>query len=42
VRLRFAQPVRGRYVLIWFTSLPLDPAGTFLASVYNLRLEGQA
>ena len=41
VRLRLARPAHGRYVLIWFTSLPPDPAGTFLASVYNIRLEGR-
>jgi transcriptional regulator with XRE-family HTH domain len=40
VRLRLTTPAHGRYVLIWFTSLPQDPAGTFQASVYNLRLEG--
>jgi len=42
VRLRLTTPAHGRYVLIWFTSLPPDPAGTFQASVYNLRLEGRA
>lgn len=42
VRLRPTTPARGRYVLIWFTSLPPDPAGTFHVSVYNLRLEGHA
>ncbi len=41
VRLRLATPAPGRYVLIWFTSLPPDPAGTFQASVYSLRLEGR-
>jgi cytoskeletal protein RodZ len=41
VRLRLPTPARGRYVLIWFTSLPPDPAGTFQASVYDLRLEGR-
>ncbi len=40
VRLNLTTPARGRYVLIWFTSLPPDPAGTFQASVYNLRLTG--
>jgi hypothetical protein len=29
VRLRLATPAHGRYVLIWFTRLPPDPAGTF-------------
>ena len=42
VRLRLTTPAHGRYVLIWFTSLPPDPVGTFQASVYNLRLEGRA
>ena len=41
VDLRPARPARGRYVLIWFTSLPPDPAGTFQASVYDLRVDGQ-
>ena len=42
VHLRLPTPAHGRYVLIWFTSLPPDPAGTFQASVYDVRLEGQA
>jgi hypothetical protein len=41
VRLRLTTPAHGRYVLIWFTSLPPGPPGRFQASVYNLRLEGQ-
>jgi cytoskeletal protein RodZ len=41
VQLRPATPAHGRYLLIWFTSLPLDRAGTFQASVYDLRLEGR-
>src|SRR5258708_3761320 len=41
VRLRLTTPAHRRYVLIWFTSLPPDPAGTFQASVYELRLEGR-
>jgi Helix-turn-helix domain len=42
VRLGLAAPVRARYVLIWFTSLPRNPAGTFQASVYDIRLVGHA
>jgi cytoskeletal protein RodZ len=42
VSVRLATPARGRYVLIWFTSLPPDPAGTFQASVYDVRLKGRA
>jgi transcriptional regulator with XRE-family HTH domain len=38
IRLRLATPVRARYVLIWFTQLPPDPAGTYQANVYNVRL----
>jgi cytoskeletal protein RodZ len=41
VELRPATPAQGRYVLIWFTSLPPDPSGTFQASVYDLRLDGR-
>jgi hypothetical protein len=41
VDLRLTAPAHGRYVLIWFTRLPRDPAGTFQASVYDIRLEGQ-
>jgi cytoskeletal protein RodZ len=39
VQLR-AQPTRGRYVLVWFTRLPPDQAGTFQASVYNIKVFG--
>jgi len=39
-RLRLASPAHGRYVLIWFTSLPPDSAGTYRASVYNIRVRG--
>ena len=40
VRLRLTTPAHGRYVLVWFTRLPADPAGTFQAGVYNISLEG--
>ena len=40
-RLRFASPARGRYVLIWFTRLPVEPSGTYRASVYDVRLRGR-
>jgi hypothetical protein len=39
--LRPAAPIDARFVLIWFTRLPADPAGTFQASVYDIRLEGR-
>ena len=37
-----SSPVTARYVLIWFTSLPPDQAGTYQASIYNVRLSGAA
>ena len=40
VRLRLTRPAHGRYVLLWFTRLPADPAGTFQAGVYNVSVEG--
>ncbi len=42
VRLRLTTPAHGRYVLIWFTRLPLNPDGNFEASVYDVRLDGRA
>jgi hypothetical protein len=42
LRLRLAKPARGRYVLIWFTRLPPDPAGTYEAKIYNVRLRGSS
>jgi len=41
VHLRFATPAHGRYVLLWFTRLPADEAGTFQASVYDISLSGR-
>jgi transcriptional regulator with XRE-family HTH domain len=41
VHLRLTRPAHGRYVLIWFTSLPPDPAGTFQETVYGLQLKGR-
>jgi cytoskeletal protein RodZ len=40
LRLRLSRAAHGRYVLLWFTQLPVDPAGTFQASVYNIKLTG--
>ncbi len=40
VRLDLARPKRARYLLIWFTVLPPDPAGTFQVSVYNVSVRG--
>jgi hypothetical protein len=33
-------PTRGRYVLVWFTRLPPDQAGTFQVFVYAITLRG--
>lgn len=35
-------PTRGRYVLLWFTRLPPDQAGTYQVSVYDIKLRGQS
>jgi cytoskeletal protein RodZ len=40
VRLRPGSPVRVRYVLVWFTKLPPDNAGTYRASVYRITVQG--
>ncbi|HWF81009.1 MAG TPA: helix-turn-helix domain-containing protein [Streptosporangiaceae bacterium] len=40
VRLK-TTPTRGRYVLVWFTKLPPDQAGTFQVSVYDIKLSGR-
>ncbi len=39
VRLTTA-PTRGRFVLVWFTRLPPDQAGTFQVLVYDIKLRG--
>jgi hypothetical protein len=41
VRLHLTRPAHGRYVLIWFTKLPRNAAGTFRANVYHVSLKGQ-
>jgi transcriptional regulator with XRE-family HTH domain len=41
VSLRAPQPVAGRYVLIWFTRLPRDQAGTFQVRVSGIHLSGR-
>jgi hypothetical protein len=41
VQLRPSAPVHVRYVLIWFTTLPPDPAGTYQASVYQVIVQGR-
>ena len=42
VQLRPAGPVRGRYLLIWFTMLPPDGSGTYRADISGVSLKGQA
>jgi hypothetical protein len=42
IHVRFSSPVRGRYVLIWFTRLPPRASGTFQVSVYDVKLEGRS
>ena len=40
VRLRPGTPVHARYLLIWFTKLPPDNAGTYRAAVYRITVQG--
>jgi hypothetical protein len=40
VSLKPSTPAQGRYVLIWLTSLPRDPAGTYQASIFNVQVDG--
>jgi hypothetical protein len=40
IRLRLTRPAHVRYVLIWFTQLPPDPAGSHQVNVFNVRLRG--
>jgi cytoskeletal protein RodZ len=36
-----ASPVRARYILLWFTNLPPDSAGTYQVSVYGVTVTGR-
>jgi hypothetical protein len=40
VELTLATPRRARYLVIWFTLLPPDSAGTFREGVYNIKVLG--
>ena len=42
VTLSLAAPAHARYLLIWFTTLPLDTSGTYQASLYGITVKGQA
>jgi len=41
VQLQLSAPVHVRYVLIWFTKLPPDAAGTYQIGVYKITVQGQ-
>ena len=41
VRLGAGSPAQGRYVAVWFTRLPRDPAGTFQATVFRVVVHGR-
>jgi hypothetical protein len=40
VRLKLSDPHRARYLVIWFTQLPPDSAGTFQEGVYAIKVKG--
>jgi hypothetical protein len=41
IKLPLASPAHGRYVMVWFTQLPPDAAGTFRVDVFNVAVRGQ-
>jgi cytoskeletal protein RodZ len=41
VQFSLASPAHARYLLIWFTKLPPDNAGTYQGSVYRITVRGQ-
>lgn len=41
VDLSLKEPVQARYVLLWFTQLPPDSAGTYQAFVHSVTVRGQ-
>lgn len=41
VRMTLKTPARAKYVLIWFTRLPPDAAGTYQAGVYHVIVRGR-
>lgn len=41
VDVKFAKPAQARYVLLWFTLLPPDGAGTYQAQVDEIKVNGQ-
>jgi cytoskeletal protein RodZ len=40
VELSLTSPAHARYLLIWFTKLPPDNAGTYQASIYAIKVRG--
>ena len=40
IRLTLARPATGRYLLVWFTRLPPDPAGTYKAEIFGISVKG--
>ena len=40
VQFSLSAPAHARYLLIWFTKLPADNAGTYQASVYKITVQG--
>lgn len=42
VHLALQKPVRARYVLVWFTLLPPDAAGTYQVSVDSVTVDGRS
>jgi hypothetical protein len=41
VQFRLSSPPRARYLLVWFTKLPPDNAGTYQASVWKVSVQGR-
>jgi cytoskeletal protein RodZ len=41
VRFQLSAPARARYLLLWFTKLPMDSAGTYQASVWGITVQGR-
>jgi cytoskeletal protein RodZ len=41
VQLSLTAPVHALYLLVWFTKLPPDHAGTYQASIYRIEVRGQ-
>jgi cytoskeletal protein RodZ len=42
VQMSLTSPVHARYLLIWFTKLPPDNAGTYQGSIYAIHVRGQS